>query len=374
MRSAWRGSTPDACRGTRCGNVAGRRRRLGRPAALRARRTSTRHYAPASALSHGALPRVPRRDNGGIDMAARRAGERRDDGAADLHGAAALLRRPVGDPRGAGGALPGGAGGGGDPAGARGGARRRTCWGWRRPDDAKWERASAGLTKELERSTALGVGAVCFHPGSAGKSERGRGGGAGGAGDHGGAARRWRGARGCWWRTPPARGAPSAAPRRRSPPSSRTSPTALRPRTGYGLDTCHLYASGYDIAASRERLGEILDEFEEAIGEPPAFFHLNDSEGELGSNRDRHALLGEGEIGQRALRLAPRRPPQRRHPPHPRDAPPQRRDRRRRPLSGPERRGDDAGAEGRVRAASATRPRSPPAAAGSSAGARGRAG
>src|SRR6185503_13305603 len=35
------------------------------------------------------------------------------------------------------------------------------------PEDEKWARASAGLTKELERSSALGVGAVCFHPGSA---------------------------------------------------------------------------------------------------------------------------------------------------------------------------------------------------------------
>ena len=40
------------------------------------------------------------------------------------------------------------------------------------PDDEKFARASAGLTKELERSSALGVGAVCFHPGSAGTSDR----------------------------------------------------------------------------------------------------------------------------------------------------------------------------------------------------------
>jgi deoxyribonuclease-4 len=73
-------------------------------------------------------------------------------------------------------------------------------------------------------------------------------------------------------------------------------PAALRPRAGYGLDTCHLFASGFDIR-KREELEHVLDEFEAATGEPPAFFHLNDSEGELGSNRDRHALLGEGRIG-----------------------------------------------------------------------------
>src|SRR4029079_15397218 len=41
------------------------------------------------------------------------------------------------------------------------------------PDDDKWARASAGLTKEMERSSTLGVGSLCFHPGSAGASDRG---------------------------------------------------------------------------------------------------------------------------------------------------------------------------------------------------------
>jgi deoxyribonuclease-4 len=45
------------------------------------------------------------------------------------------------------------------------------------------------------------------------------------------------------------------------------------------------------------------------IGEPPSFFHLNDSEGALGSNKDRHVLIGEGKIGADAFRwlLADRR-------------------------------------------------------------------
>jgi deoxyribonuclease IV len=78
-------------------------------------------------------------------------------------------------------------------------------------------------------------------------------------------------------------------------------PAADRARTGYGLDTCHLFASGYPIATSRADLTRVLDEFEAATGEPPAFFHLNDSEGALGSNRDRHALIGEGLIGADAF-------------------------------------------------------------------------
>ena len=40
------------------------------------------------------------------------------------------------------------------------------------PDEAKWVRARDGLTKELERSTTLGVGAVCFHPGAATDGDR----------------------------------------------------------------------------------------------------------------------------------------------------------------------------------------------------------
>jgi endonuclease IV len=64
------------------------------------------------------------------------------------------------------------------------------------------------------------------------------------------------------------------------------------------LDTCHLFSSGYDLTASREKFTGILDEFEKTIGEPPSFFHLNDSAGELGSNKDRHVLIGDGLIGK----------------------------------------------------------------------------
>jgi len=42
-------------------------------------------------------------------------------------------------------------------------------------DEEKWGRASAGLRKELERSTALGVGGVCFHPGAATGGDRAEG-------------------------------------------------------------------------------------------------------------------------------------------------------------------------------------------------------
>ena len=79
-------------------------------------------------------------------------------------------------------------------------------------------------------------------------------------------------------------------------------PAGLRRRAGFGLDTCHLFSAGFDISKSRQTLVDVLDAFEQAAGEAPRFFHLNDSQGALGSNLDRHALIGEGRIGAVAFR------------------------------------------------------------------------
>ena len=160
----------------------------------------------------------------------------------------------------------------------------------------KYARASAGLTKELERSSALGVGQFCFHPGSASD------------GDVLAAARRVAQAITTALETIDSKtrilventaGAGRTIGRTAAEVADilRHVPDRLRQRTGYGLDTCHLYSSGYNIAESQEKFCAILDEFEQATGEAPSFFHLNDSAGELGSNRDRHVLLGEGFIG-----------------------------------------------------------------------------
>jgi deoxyribonuclease IV len=164
------------------------------------------------------------------------------------------------------------------------------------PEDEKAMRARAGLTKELERTQALGALGCCFHPGSAG------------TGDPEQAAIRvgetirhavqtvtgtsrvlvenTAGAGKTMGRTPEEIALMLAQV-----------PSDLRHRTGYGLDTCHLFAAGHDIASSEASLRGVLDRFAQVIGEPPAFFHLNDSQHPLGSNKDRHALLGEGAIG-----------------------------------------------------------------------------
>ena len=168
------------------------------------------------------------------------------------------------------------------------------------PEDDKWSRARGGLIKELERSTMLGIGSICFHPGAATD------------GDRDAAAKRvataiidalethpesqtrvlienTAGAGRTFAKTPDEIAAILA-----------DVPTRLRGRTGYGLDTCHLFASGYDLRDGG--ITRVVDEFEKAIGEPPRFFHLNDSEGALGSNKDRHVLIGEGQIGVEPFR------------------------------------------------------------------------
>lgn len=71
------------------------------------------------------------------------------------------------------------------------------------------------------------------------------------------------------------------------------------PRLGACLDSCHLLASGYDVRTA-DGLTETLDDFTRVVGiERLGSLHLNDSQAPLGSNRDRHARVGQGEIGKR---------------------------------------------------------------------------
>jgi deoxyribonuclease-4 len=69
-------------------------------------------------------------------------------------------------------------------------------------------------------------------------------------------------------------------------------------RLGVCLDSCHLLASGYDIR-SADGLAQVLDQFDAIVGlDRLGSLHLNDSANPLGSNRDRHANIGEGELGE----------------------------------------------------------------------------
>jgi deoxyribonuclease-4 len=70
-------------------------------------------------------------------------------------------------------------------------------------------------------------------------------------------------------------------------------------RLGLCLDSCHLLASGYDVRTA-DAVATVMDECEATVGKGRLrCLHVNDSLTPLGSNRDRHAPLGEGEIGAR---------------------------------------------------------------------------
>ncbi len=71
------------------------------------------------------------------------------------------------------------------------------------------------------------------------------------------------------------------------------------PRLGVCLDSCHLLASGYDVRTGAG-MTAVLRECTRELGRGRVrSLHLNDSQGPLGSNRDRHANIGAGELGER---------------------------------------------------------------------------
>jgi deoxyribonuclease-4 len=171
-------------------------------------------------------------------------------------------------------------------------------------EEEKAARARSGLAKEYERTSALGAWGCCFHPGSAGEGDPDA------AAERAGAAIRHA------LETVPANGPGTRVLIENTAGAGKTMgrsaeeiarmlaqvPAELRARTGYGLDTCHLFAAGHPIHESEAALRGVLDHFEAVIGERPAFFHLNDSKHPFGSNKDRHALIGEGALGAEAFR------------------------------------------------------------------------
>ncbi|MGA9750421.1 MAG: deoxyribonuclease IV [Acidobacteriota bacterium] len=76
-----------------------------------------------------------------------------------------------------------------------------------------------------------------------------------------------------------------------------------RSRVGVCLDTCHLFAAGYDLR-SREAYEATFSAFDRVVGlRYLRGMHLNDSKSALGSRVDRHHSLGEGELGFESFRL-----------------------------------------------------------------------
>lgn len=73
-------------------------------------------------------------------------------------------------------------------------------------------------------------------------------------------------------------------------------------RVGVCLDTCHIFAAGYDYRTP-ELYAAMIDHFDQTVGlDRLKVIHLNDSKNPLGSNEDRHDHIGAGEIGLEGFR------------------------------------------------------------------------
>jgi deoxyribonuclease-4 len=156
------------------------------------------------------------------------------------------------------------------------------------------EKTLASLTTSLRVGDALGAAGVVLHPGSALKGEVGpaikR------AGDLIREALAESGS--CELHLEDTAGAGGTLGRTFEELSALLKACGRSTRLGVCLDSCHLLASGYDVR-SIEGVDEMVARFDEEVGlEKLRSLHLNDSQQPLGSNRDRHAPVGQGEMGE----------------------------------------------------------------------------
>lgn len=168
------------------------------------------------------------------------------------------------------------------------------------PDKALWEKSVDAFVDELERCEALGLAFLVTHPGSPGE-----------AGEALGIAKMAKGLNAAHKRT---KGyavrvllettAGQGATVGRTFEQMRAILDGVKDpdRIGFCLDTCHVFAAGYDIS-TREGYERTMDAFDRAVGlKRIEAFHVNDSKKGLGCRVDRHENLGKGAIGLEAFR------------------------------------------------------------------------
>jgi deoxyribonuclease IV len=156
------------------------------------------------------------------------------------------------------------------------------------------EKSLASLTTSLRVGDALGAGGVVLHPGSALKGEVGpaikR------AGEVVKEALAESGS--CELHLEDTAGAGGTLGRTFEELAKLLRACGRSKRLGVCLDSCHLLASGYDVRTI-EGVDDVLERFDAEVGlEKLRSLHLNDSLQPLGSNRDRHAPVGKGEMGE----------------------------------------------------------------------------
>ena len=169
------------------------------------------------------------------------------------------------------------------------------------PANAAWAQAVDAFTDELERAEALGLGSVVIHPGSHM-----------GEGVEAGLARVIQALDEVTRRTAGMRlkialentaGAGNVLGRSFAELGALIRRAQRPERLGVCIDTCHLFAAGYDIRRAtgyRRAIDECAAEV--GLGRVLAF-HLNDANAPLGSGLDRHANIGEGRLGLPAFRF-----------------------------------------------------------------------
>jgi deoxyribonuclease-4 len=169
------------------------------------------------------------------------------------------------------------------------------------PDPIAWERAVSFFTDELERAEALGLSCVAIHPGSHL-----------GAGIETGLDRVATAVREVLRRTRGYRvrvalentaGGGGTVGRTFGELGALLTRLQGARRVGVCLDTCHLFAAGYDIR-SAAGYHAAMDECAREVGMSRVLaFHLNDARAPLGSGLDRHEHIGRGQLGLPAFRL-----------------------------------------------------------------------
>ena len=166
------------------------------------------------------------------------------------------------------------------------------------PDPVLWSRSLISFTCELKRCEALGLDALVSHPGNF-MDDRAEG------------LARNAAAIGLALSTVPGRtrllleltagtGTALGSSFEELATLVRLIPETERHRVGVCLDTCHVFAAGYDIVTDYDG---VWDQFERHLGFGLlGAMHLNDSKMPMGSRRDRHELIGKGRIGGKTFK------------------------------------------------------------------------
>ncbi len=165
------------------------------------------------------------------------------------------------------------------------------------PKDDLWEKSVQALKIEIERSAVYNIPFLVFHPGSYTKSS-----------EKAGMERIATGLRRLLEETKPLTSAPLICLETMAGQGTNLGSTFEQlayiieqaggdKRLGVCMDTCHIFAAGYDIRTA-DAYEDTMAQFDGSIGlDRLKFFHFNDSKFELGQHKDRHAHIGEGFIG-----------------------------------------------------------------------------